>query len=62
MSYKFKKNTRVKIIKGRLKGETAVAESKRTDANWNTMIHIRRDNPEARVRCVQIDADYLERR
>ena len=60
MAFKFKKDGKVKIIKGRLKGETAIAEGKRCDANWNSMVHIRRANPNARDTCIQIASHYLE--
>ncbi|MCK5607682.1 hypothetical protein KAR91_37705 [Candidatus Pacearchaeota archaeon] len=59
-SYEYKLWDKVVITKGRLKHETGTAIGERTDANWNHMIQVNRDNPKARDRCVQIPRSWLE--
>ncbi len=59
-SYKYKLWDKVVITKGRLKNETGTAIGERTDANWNHMIHVTRDNPRARDKCVQLPCSWLE--
>jgi len=51
---------KVIITKGRLRGETGVTEGGRTSANYESMIYVRRDNPKARNKIVQVIKHWLK--
>ncbi len=59
-AYKYKLWDKVVITKGRLKHETGTAIGERVDANYNHMVHVKRDNPKARDKCVQIPSSWLK--
>ena len=51
---------KVTITKGRLKGETGTTEGYRVSANYETMLWVRRDNPKAMDRVIQITTRWLK--
>lgn len=51
---------KVTITTGQLKGETGITEGSRISANYEGMMYVRRDNPKARDRVIQITTRWLK--
>ena len=55
-----KNGTRVRITKGRMKTEIGTVIGTTTNANWEFLIAVRRDNPKAREPVMWFGSNSLE--